>query len=234
MNACSAMNEKLLSTAGPHFQQDIKQLLSFASINKYSSSAQFWVDSSTSSECQAVSLSGRVRRVDCDRRLQPLCSQSAPYRRNTDTDLNPAFHVKVKSKQLTVTGYASIISLPFRLTNPFNRTRDHLSFRFLGIPYANPVERFAYSQVYNKNASISALKYGPSCAQRSVGSEDCLTLNIYTPYLPQDCAKSKNLRAVMLWIHGGGFTDGQSSDSVFDGGNLASRGDVVVVSINYR
>jgi carboxylesterase type B len=38
----------------------------------------------------------------------------------------------------------------------------------------------------------------------------------------------------MLWIHGGAFTGGTGSDSTFDGTNLASRGDVVVVTINYR
>ncbi|KAK0663614.1 Bile salt-activated lipase [Lasiodiplodia hormozganensis] len=38
----------------------------------------------------------------------------------------------------------------------------------------------------------------------------------------------------MLWIHGGAFTGGTGSDSTFDGGNMASRGDVVVVTINYR
>jgi carboxylesterase type B len=38
----------------------------------------------------------------------------------------------------------------------------------------------------------------------------------------------------MFWIHGGAFTSGMGSDSTFDGGNLASRGDVVVVAINYR
>ncbi|TDZ37042.1 Cholinesterase 1 [Colletotrichum spinosum] len=38
----------------------------------------------------------------------------------------------------------------------------------------------------------------------------------------------------MLWIHGGAFTGGFGSDPLFDGGNLASRGDVVVVTINYR
>jgi carboxylesterase type B len=38
----------------------------------------------------------------------------------------------------------------------------------------------------------------------------------------------------MLWIHGGAFTSGTSSDPTFDGSNLASRGDVVVVAINYR
>ncbi|OKP05002.1 Para-nitrobenzyl esterase [Penicillium subrubescens] len=38
----------------------------------------------------------------------------------------------------------------------------------------------------------------------------------------------------MFWIHGGAFTGGSGSDPTFDGGNLASRGDVVVVTINYR
>lgn len=38
----------------------------------------------------------------------------------------------------------------------------------------------------------------------------------------------------MFWIHGGAFTSGTGSDSTFDGGNLASRGDVVVVTTNYR
>jgi carboxylesterase type B len=59
-----------------------------------------------------------------------------------------------------------------------------------------------------------------------------LYLNIWTPYLPSKPGTSK--KAVMLWIHGGGFTSGYGSDTTFDGGNMASRGDVVVVSINYR
>ncbi len=38
----------------------------------------------------------------------------------------------------------------------------------------------------------------------------------------------------MFWIHGGAFTGGEGTDPGFDGGPLASRGDVVVVTINYR
>lgn len=38
----------------------------------------------------------------------------------------------------------------------------------------------------------------------------------------------------MVWIHGGGFVTGTGSDNTFDGGSLASRGDVVIVTINYR
>jgi para-nitrobenzyl esterase len=58
--------------------------------------------------------------------------------------------------------------------------------------------------------------------------EDCLFLNIWTPGL--DDAK----RPVMFWIHGGAFLIGAGTESFLEGGNLARRGDVVIVSINYR
>ena len=58
--------------------------------------------------------------------------------------------------------------------------------------------------------------------------EDCLTLNIWTPGL--DDAK----RPVMFWIHGGGFAGGSGATPIYDGQHLARRGDVVVVTINYR
>lgn len=58
--------------------------------------------------------------------------------------------------------------------------------------------------------------------------EDCLTLNIWTPAL--DGAS----RPVLFWIHGGGFSGGSGSTPIYDGQHLARRGDVVVVTINYR
>ncbi len=58
--------------------------------------------------------------------------------------------------------------------------------------------------------------------------EDCLTLNIWSPGL--DDAK----RPVMFWIHGGGFSGGSGATPIYDGQHLARRGDVVVVTINYR
>jgi para-nitrobenzyl esterase len=61
-------------------------------------------------------------------------------------------------------------------------------------------------------------------------SEDCLRLNIWTPGI-NDGKK----RAVMFWIHGGGFTVGSSQElPSYDGENLAKKGDVVVVTINHR
>jgi para-nitrobenzyl esterase len=64
---------------------------------------------------------------------------------------------------------------------------------------------------------------------RDVGpSEDCLTLNVWTPAQ----ATAKKL-PVMVWIYGGGFQAGSTSEPRQDGEFLAQRG-VVVVSVNYR
>ena len=59
-------------------------------------------------------------------------------------------------------------------------------------------------------------------------SEDCLTLNLWTPGF--DNAK----RPVMVWFHGGAFSYGSPNVPRTDGANLARRGDVVVVTINHR
>ncbi|MCK9487753.1 MAG: carboxylesterase family protein [Dehalococcoidia bacterium] len=58
--------------------------------------------------------------------------------------------------------------------------------------------------------------------------EDCLYLNVYTPAL--DGAR----RPVLFWIHGGGYTHGSGAELLYDGGPLAVRGDVVVVTVHYR
>ena len=61
-------------------------------------------------------------------------------------------------------------------------------------------------------------------------SEDNLRINVWTPAI-NDSKK----RAVLFWIHGGGFTAGSSQElPSYDGRNLAEKGDVVVVSINHR
>ena len=59
-------------------------------------------------------------------------------------------------------------------------------------------------------------------------SEDCLSLNIWTPA----CDNAR--RAVMVWIHGGAFVTGAGSVGTYNGKHLVARGDVVVVTINYR
>jgi len=65
--------------------------------------------------------------------------------------------------------------------------------------------------------------------QHTGEGEDCLVLNIWTPAI-NDGRK----RAVMVWLHGGGFGSGLGSSPSNDGTNLALRGDVVVLTINHR
>ncbi len=78
---------------------------------------------------------------------------------------------------------------------------------------------------------VDALAYGPSSPQtksQDATSEDCLFLNVWTPAL--DGKK----RPVMVYVHGGAHANGSGSDPLYDGVNLAKRGDVVVVTVNHR
>lgn len=60
-------------------------------------------------------------------------------------------------------------------------------------------------------------------------SEDCLVLNVWTPAVA-DGGK----RPVMLWLHGRGYDSGAGSETMYNGANLARRGNLVVVTINHR
>ena len=80
--------------------------------------------------------------------------------------------------------------------------------------------------------------YGDDCIQprpmwddtqtRLPVSEDCLSLNVWTPKIRVD-----GPAPVIVWIHGGGFVMGSGSQPIFDGARLAARG-AVVVTFNYR
>lgn len=60
-------------------------------------------------------------------------------------------------------------------------------------------------------------------------SEDCLKLNVWTP------AIDGKKRPVLVWLHGGGYTNGNSIEQDgYMGENLSRKGDVVFVSINHR
>lgn len=58
-------------------------------------------------------------------------------------------------------------------------------------------------------------------------SEDCLHLNVWTNSL-------SGKRPVMVWLHGGGYTSGSGSYSIYDGANMARKQDVVMVTLNHR
>ncbi|MFZ9954111.1 MAG: carboxylesterase family protein, partial [Ilumatobacteraceae bacterium] len=62
-------------------------------------------------------------------------------------------------------------------------------------------------------------------------NEDCLTLNVFAP--TSAASNAPTALPVLVWIHGGAFTNGTAHASWYDGSNLAARG-CVVVTVNYR
>jgi len=128
---------------------------------------------------------------------------------------------------------------------------------FKGIPYAEaPIGKLRFSPPVAKkpwDGVLKALEFGPCAYQGNTAdiidelevptdgeiyhvqtkklepeSEDCLSLNIWTP------ATDSGKRPVMFWIHGGAFKTGSAKVDDHDGSALAKSGDVVVVTINYR
>jgi para-nitrobenzyl esterase len=113
---------------------------------------------------------------------------------------------------------------------------------FKGIPYAAPPVgplRWKEPQpVASWQGTRKATEFGARCMQGNIysdmvfrdpgPSEDCLYLNIWTPK-----ASAGAKLPVMVWIYGGGFQAGATSEGRQDGENLAHKG-VVVVSMNYR
>ncbi|MBR7025304.1 MAG: carboxylesterase family protein [Selenomonadaceae bacterium] len=111
---------------------------------------------------------------------------------------------------------------------------------WLGIPYAQPPVKNlrwqAPQPLKSSDKTFDAKKFGftamQSVDERETASirpqsEDCLTLNIWRR------SEKKNL-PVMVFIPGGGFQTGGSSDIRYHGSNFAAANDVVLVTINYR
>ncbi|WAQ93576.1 EST2E-like protein [Mya arenaria] len=113
---------------------------------------------------------------------------------------------------------------------------------FLGVPYGkSPINelRFQRPQPYGAfKQPIDGTKYGSSCPQNKMkmvkfgvrsDNEDCLFLNLF---VPSNKAATGDNHAVMVWIHGGGYTYGDGNMTT--GTVLAGYGNVIVVTINYR
>ena len=108
--------------------------------------------------------------------------------------------------------------------------QNDLARAFLGIPFANPPERFGvatpaapWSGVYNATA------FPKPCIQSSTaGVEDCLYLNVFTP----KNAQAGDKLPVMVWIHGGRYWTGQTDQ--YQGQWLSGNGNVVLVTIQVQ
>ncbi|TDW18175.1 carboxylesterase/lipase family protein [Kribbella kalugense] len=111
---------------------------------------------------------------------------------------------------------------------------------YLGVPYAEstrfqpPRPAAAWDGVRDATQVGPAAPQPPSRLAQIIGdrsleqSEDCLNLNVWTP------SSTGTPRPVLVFIHGGGFSTGSGGLDWYDGARLAERGDLVVVTINYR
>ena len=125
------------------------------------------------------------------------------------------------------------------------------SHTWLGIPFAKPpIGELRWRKPQPPEAwegTREALKTGSHCPQTAnrsggiadletgtpTGDEDCLYLNIWAPqFKPEDVPASEQRLPVMVWIHGGGNEIG--TGALYNGGNLATTHQLIVISLNYR
>ena len=119
-------------------------------------------------------------------------------------------------------------------------------FNYRGVRYATAARFMPPEKVAPWEGVQPAVTYGQNCFIPDLTavagddlfnphrympmSEDCLFLNVWTPGL-DDGAK----RPVMVWVHGGGYTNGSGVEiESYDGENLSQSGDVVVITLNHR
>jgi para-nitrobenzyl esterase len=102
-------------------------------------------------------------------------------------------------------------------------------------PWEGIREATTFGPIAPQPAAVAGITSPSDPAASEPQSEDCLTLNVWTPDVPErPTSRPGERRPVMVWIHGGGFTGGSGSVFLYRGGRLARNGDVVVVTINYR
>ena len=111
---------------------------------------------------------------------------------------------------------------------------------FLGLPFAEaPIGDLRFKPpvpIESWGDALDASEFGFACPQPvepgqtlyQNQSEDCLTLNVWTP------SADDGKRPVMVWVHGGGWVYEGTEDPLYNGSKLAARGEVVVVSMEYR
>lgn len=122
-------------------------------------------------------------------------------------------------------------------------TDDGTTATWKGIRYAQapvgPLRFRAPVPVAAWDGVVDATAFGPAAPQKAnpsvplapgtVTDEDCLSLNVWRA----SAAPAAPL-PVMVWVHGGAYAFGSSSQPLFDGSTLVSTGEVLLVTVNYR
>jgi hypothetical protein len=183
--ACGVVNERLLSqTTLQKYTADFASSLSYLDY-KYKTGPSFQIENAV------VTANGKTLSFAAKgpgpANFPVLCTQS-------DRASQPQNSTPTASNLITVNAAG----------NAYIGYRNLKSFRFAGIRYADKPKRFEYSKLYSGTGeTVNATAYGSQCLQPySGGSEDCLFLNIQTPYIPKADARNQKLRPVYFWIHG--------------------------------
>lgn len=120
-------------------------------------------------------------------------------------------------------------------TGRWRGKRDAGVQAFLGIRYGNDTSRARFRPATAPDPvreTLAATAFAASCPQSSGIAnqhEDCLFLNVWTPE-----ANPRAHRPVMVYFHGGAYSNGSVIEPQVFGATLAEKGDVVVVTVNHR
>jgi para-nitrobenzyl esterase len=123
-----------------------------------------------------------------------------------------------------------VLVVPTESGNVQGFVQNDIARAFLGIPFADPPQRFGVAQPASAWSGLrNATVFPKPCIQSAtLGVEDCLYLNVFTP---KDTQAGDKL-PVMVWIHGGRYWTGESDQ--YAGQWLSANGNVVLVTIQYR
>jgi para-nitrobenzyl esterase len=153
-------------------------------------------------------------------------------------------HPALRRRGARAPGSARLSPVAETALGPLRGREERGVLAFRGVPYAEPpvgALRFAPPRAPRPWAGLrDATRFGPVAPQRPEAlvrelgleprgdaSEDCLTLNVWTPALD-------GRRPVLVWLHGGAFAGGSCDVPLYDGARLAREGDAVVVTVQYR
>lgn len=198
---CAELGETLLPVNETFFETELVPSLQYDVYQGHYGEGQlYWVQSSGNT-CEAVNTQGFVVPAACDLVLPTLCS---------------------RVHKLALLPNRRTLSLFVRTTSPSQGKRTYSGapigvrsscssapiigtshpFRFEGIPYADPPARFTYPTPWTGSKTLNATAFGSECVHAGVrnGSEDCLLLNIWTPYNPEDpdTVSESNLKPVFF------------------------------------